>query len=214
MTFGLIASLDRMFPYLKTLFKENNMKKLLVFALFLGLGTSAYAQSPMGGKLETGLNFSYGMPMDKDMKDSVKASPIYGLFADYQVVDNVFVGAEYGFGEWKAKEGDGKMKENIIGLRAKYELPIQDGLKVYGLLGIAQYNYKWDGGEKDDGIGFNLGVGAKYDVAENVFVGLDIRYHFAPKFEQKWYDEYEDEWYTEKYKTNHMMIGINAGYRF
>ena len=94
MTFGLIASLDRMFPYLKTLFKENNMKKLLVFALFLGLGTSAYAQSPMGGKLETGLNFSYGMPMDKDMKDSVKASPIYGL------------------------------------------------------LGIAQYNYKWDGGEK------------------------------------------------------------------
>ena len=190
------------------------MKKLLALVLLFGLGTSVYAQE---GKIETGLNLSYGIPMDKDIKDGFKSSPAFGLFADYKVVDNVFVGLEYTNMSWKAKEGDEKLKEGILGLRAKYEIPVEQGINVYGILGIARYNYKW-GSEKDDGIGFNLGVGAKYDVAENVFVGLDLRYHFAPKYEQEYreYDEYADEWYTEKYsaKTNHMMIGINAGYRF
>jgi len=183
------------------------MKKILALALFFGLGTSAYAQNAIEGKLEAGLGFFYGIPMASDMKDNVKSTPGFEVFADYKICENTFLGLEYGRSfDWDNKGPvPNKLEESYLGLRAKYSMPLEGGFSVYGLIGLAQYMWDMDTVGDDDGIGVSIGIGANYNLQENIFLGLEARYHFSPKYEPA-------AGISEK--TEHMMLGIHAGYRF
>lgn len=180
------------------------MKKILALVLFLGLGSTTFAAD---SKIEGGLGLFDGLPMASDFKDNAESALGFELFADYNVAENVFVGLEYGhsFG-YDYKHGNGNVDEDYLGIRGKYALPLEDGFRVYGLVGIANYWLDLGNGVDDSGIGFSLGLGADYDVNPNVFVGLEGRYHFSPKVDLPFG--------MGDVKTAHMMIGLHAGYRF
>lgn len=189
------------------------MKKILAaVAMLMGLGVSANAMD-INGKLELGLGLYDGIPVSSTFKDAAHSAMGWTMFADYKVMDNVAVGLEYGnsFGyEIKGRSTD--KTESYLGLRAKYLYPLEIAsmkTNVYGILGIANYWHDLDpsvaGVNDDNGLGLSFGLGMNVDVMENIFAGIEARCHFPSEW---------DGGNAGKLTTNHLNIGLQAGYRF
>jgi Opacity protein and related surface antigens len=188
------------------------MKKLLAAVVVLfGLGTAANAMD-LSNKLEVGGGYAQAIPTTGDVADHVKTSQYWSLFADYKVLDNVYVGLEYaesnGY-DTKHIDNMSSIDSNYFGVRGKYNVPVTLwGVKgnAYGLLGIARYRWDTDPHQvSDNGIGTSLGLGLNMDVTEHIFAGVEGRYHFAPTFDME---------ENESISAEFMTLGVQAGYRF
>lgn len=183
------------------------MKKILAAVLFLSFGSTAFAQLPIEGKLEAGLGLFNGIPVSSDLDDNFDGAFGFELFADYNVAENVFAGIEFGRSlgyDGKASVGYADLDETYFGVRGKYIVPLQNNFSAYGLLGIANYWWDADGVSGDNGLGCSFGFGLNYDFQRDVYIGAEWRYHFSSKYDTPMVDA----------KTNHMMLGLHAGYRF
>ena len=76
-----------------------------------------------------------------------------------------------------------KVKDMAYGVRGKYIKPMDFGStkgNIYGILGIASYNWSTDPKTTTDSeIGFSLGVGAEMEIAPQWLIGLEVRYHMV-----------------------------------
>jgi|GEM_PF-586364 len=215
------------------------MKKIMVAVVMLfGIASAANA-TVFNGKLEIGGGGFDAIPVSGDFKDHAESELGWNVFADYEVMNNISVGLEYGQvsgydikdteehltaspSVYEATEPD-ELDENYLGIRARYMLPFEIyniKAKAYGLLGIARYEWKTDPDyAKDNGIGFSLGLGLNVDITEHIFAGAEARYHFAPKFEYTTQSSLEGpamiiERESEKLSMNYMSLGLQVGYRF
>jgi len=167
------------------------MKKIAVLAVMMFGFVSAAAAAP---KIDVGAGYNYTRVISPGnnyeeafAKDSYTG---YGVFADLYILPSVSMGLERAnLGNFNRIDDrknltDAALKE--IGLRVKYNYDLTQTISLYGLVGIADYEYSYYNEEYlADKIGFNLGIGAKMNFTGNWFAGLDLRYHFLPRVEYK-----------------------------
>jgi len=106
-----------------------------------------------------GLGYSY-MTMDPDNSSEVNGDAILLL-------------AGYNFNRYIAVEGRYSGLTDCLENTAIYLKPMYPfgGISLYGLLGYGQIDY--DGGQSLSESGFQWGIGASYEVAENIGVFVD-----------------------------------------
>jgi len=106
-----------------------------------------------------GLGYSY-MTMDPDNSSEVNGDAILLL-------------AGYNFNRYIAVEGRYSGLTDCLKNTAIYLKPMYPfgGISLYGLLGYGQIDY--DGGQSLSESGFQWGIGASYEVAENIGVFVD-----------------------------------------
>lgn len=98
------------------------------------------------------------------------------------------------------------------GFRAKYNYELNNGISLYGLLGIGGYETSYFNDMYSYGnIGFNLGAGAKMILKGNLFAGIDLRYHFLPEWEVK---ENDNEYKPIKSGAGLFVPTFFMGYSF
>lgn len=95
---------------------------------------------------------------------------IIGAKFQYEFVQNIrgelaanMFTKKNGYGLWDAE------------LNFHYLFPIADAIKVYPAAGLVFMGTTGDG-DKENGIGFNIGAGAEYYVAESIKLNADVKY--------------------------------------
>lgn len=181
------------------------MKKIaLAAAVMMGLSSSAFAE---GHKFSLSLLPGVAIPMSGAWKssggengslydDGHRASFATALAADYQAMDNVALGLEFAR-NWKHKIKDAPDQCSGGATSIMQITPYvrvfkkMDKLTPYGILGVGYYRVKTDelfynalqdntqpyGKGAYSYLGFNIGLGATYEIVKDLELGLDLRWH-------------------------------------
>ena len=152
--------------------KTSIMKKFFMIAI---MALSTLTMSAQEGKMAVGVNLGIAPSLATDY------SPIiFGAKFQYEFVENIrgevaanMFTKKNGYGLWDAE------------LNFHYLFPVADGIKVYPAAGLVFLGTTGDG-EKESGIGFNVGAGAEYYVAENIKINADLKYLSVNKKKDGW----------------------------
>lgn len=151
----------------------------------MSIGVNANALD-VKGKLEAGVGLYDSIPMGDTFKDAAKSAMGFNIYADYKVMDNVTAGVELSnsFGYEVKANSSVDYTNTMIGVRGKYVKPMDFGTrkgKVYGILGIANYNWNTDpkmpGVDSENDLGFSLGGGIDLEITSQIIAGFELRYH-------------------------------------
>lgn len=168
------------------------MKKVIIALLVLGaFGTSVFAGE---WKKDASFNLGYAMPMS-DIGDMTEGSMAWGLEYDgYKLNDNVSFGAAL-FSTKADGKDDAKFAGATMDLSAfevsamgfspfvKYGKEIDLAGKkanLYGTFGLGFYATGIEGpgtDESETDLGFNIGGGIAYPIADKMNLGFDLKYH-------------------------------------
>jgi len=200
------------------------MRKLTVLAVMIFGFVSAASAAP---KIDISAGYSYarmisaGNYNEEEFKQDSFVG--YGVAADMYTRPELSFGIEAadlaGFSDKLdntdySDENQTRLKISEIGLRAKYNYTITEKISMYGLLGIGKYCYKAyyeRFGLNYNNIGFNIGLGVKMSIADNIFAGIDLRYHFLPEWEVK---ENDNEYKPIKSGAGLFVPTFFMGYSF
>ncbi|NJD62919.1 MAG: porin family protein [Deltaproteobacteria bacterium] len=113
---------------------------------------------------------------------------------------------ELGVGYFQSEDG-AELTSYPITANLKGVYPFM-GAEFYGLAGIGAYYVKAEGGgfdENDTVLGFQLGIGANFDLTPVIFVGAEGKYFWAkPDFGAP----------AGEVKIDGILATVNLGYRF
>ncbi|NLO91394.1 MAG: porin family protein [Elusimicrobia bacterium] len=173
------------------------MKKAIIAVLFL----AGFAGAPVcaeNGKYEVGLMPGFAIPVSGNYwgnsTTGVKSSFALAAYGDYRINDMFAAGLDIGYDFGHKAQGDNVTNSKTKMLQITPHGKIMKDMdmfgkkgKVYGVLGLGMYNLKFkndDGDVQDaDGnssvtkFGFNLGGGADVEIAQNILLGLEVRWH-------------------------------------
>jgi len=162
------------------------MKKVIIaMAIVFSFGVLGQAADT---KWEVGAGLVNSMPMNTELKDVIKSALGFNIYGDYAISEKFTAGIEVASLSYDSKGifkafGIDSIDIMTYGVRGKYVKPMDFGSmkgKIYGILGIASYVSKTDpsfsSAESTD-TGFNLGAGLDVEVATNLLVGFELRYH-------------------------------------
>ena len=142
------------------------MKKLIVFIcmMFFIMG-SAFAQK---GIQAFGVHLGYGSEIE---------SASIGVKYQYNITNNIRLepSANYFF----EKKGIDMFDFNA---NAHYLIPTENNIRLYPLAGLT-FN-RWDFGKVVNRLGLNMGAGAEFDVSDNLFVNMELKYQIVKDFDQ------------------------------
>ncbi|NLO91395.1 MAG: porin family protein [Elusimicrobia bacterium] len=205
------------------------MKKAILAVLFL----AGFAGAPVcaeNGKYEVGLLPGLSIPVGGDYwgnsTTGVKSSFALAAYGDYRLNDMFAVGLDIGY-DFGHKAQNAVDNERIKILQITPHGKIMKDMdmfgkkgKVYGVLGLGVYNLKY----KDDGedstdyddadgktsitrFGFNLGGGADVEIAQNILLGLEVRWHHV-------FDAMDNGSIDNKYAVNNITPALKIAYTF
>lgn len=152
------------------------------------LAAGAQAQSVYGEVGYTGLEYK---------EPGLKVSPamLRGVVG-YEINPNVAVEGMLGLnGGSETASGTHLKLNNMIGVFGKVQAPLTDALKIYGRLGLARTDLKFNG-VSDSGSSLAYGAGVTYDLSKTTYLNAD-------------YTQYHDR---NDQKLGGMTVGV--GFRF
>ena len=145
------------------------MKKLVVlFSMMFFIMGSAFAQK---GIQAAGVHLSYGTEIESfgigvkyqyNITDNIRLEPSMNYFFENNGVDMFDLNAN-----------------------AHYLFPMASNIRVYPLAGLTFSS--WDAGKGIDNVtrlGVNLGVGAEFDIADNLMLNFELKYQFVSDLDQ------------------------------
>ena len=142
------------------------MKKLMILIsmMFFIMG-SAFAQK---GIQAFGVNLGYGSEIE---------SASIGVKYQYNITNNIRLepSANYFF----EKRGVDMFDFNA---NAHYLIPTENNIRLYPLAGLTFT--RWDLGKVANRLGLNIGGGAEFDVSDNLFVNMELKYQIVKDFDQ------------------------------
>ncbi len=157
------------------------MKKVIIALLVLGVcGTAAFAGE---WKKDAGVGLGIAMPMG-DTADVLKSGIGFGLDYDGWKINDMFSiggGFFYTSGDIKIATAYSVKTWGLTPF-ARYSKEVDLGGKkatAYGLFGMGFYNSSTDvpGVTNETDMGFNLGGGIMYPLADKMNLGFDLKYH-------------------------------------
>jgi len=158
------------------------MKKVLI-ALML---TACMTTAGFAAKGTTSLSVlaGYAVPISGDWNDMVKGSMNAAVAGDYQFHDMFAAGLEIGYNfKHEAEVGDAEVKVLYVAPYGKF-LHKKDKMTFYGIFGFGWYQSKAEitiltvtTSTTESDLGINLGGGIMFDVAENMQLGGEVRWH-------------------------------------
>ena len=142
------------------------MKKLMILIsmMFFIMG-SAFAQK---GIQAFGVNLGYGSEIE---------SASIGVKYQYNITNNIRLepSANYFF----EKRGVDMFDFNA---NAHYLIPTENNIRLYPLAGLTFT--RWDFGKVANRLGLNIGGGAEFDVSDNLFVNMELKYQIVKDLDQ------------------------------
>jgi len=159
------------------------MKRIAIALMVItACGTSVFAAD---WKNEGSIDLGYTMPMG-NTADVVKGGLGLGLEYDgYKINDMFSIGGAFFYtsGDVKADTSKSVTTWGITPF-AKYTKEVDLGGKkavAYGLFGLGFYNSSSDvsGVDSATDLGFNLGGGLMFPLADKMQLGADLRYHYV-----------------------------------
>ena len=181
--------------------KLTTMKKFMMFAAMMLMSIGAFAQ----GKYAIGAEA--GFASFQNSYSPTKFGAKFQMFFDEnwrgELAGNMFT-KKNDFGFWDAN------------VNIHYVFNVADKINVYPLGGLAIVSTTGvkDGEGKDDNkimVGFNLGAGVEYFLADNLKLNLDIKYKYAKAEET--YSFMGNSW-TVEYKANGPIFSAGIAYVF
>jgi opacity protein-like surface antigen len=182
-------------PSCKTLtIKESNMKKLTFsIAALAAIGTFAVAGgdiAPVEPVVDTPVviestgNFymgiAYGYIKAEEKLNSIKwlddSFDDLMLQAGYNFNQYVALEARYWIGISDVSIAGGDVSLDSFGIYVKPQYPVTQELNLYGLLGYATSEFDGSTVNGDNLDGFSWGLGASYDVTDNIELFVDYTY--------------------------------------
>ena len=142
------------------------MKKLIVlFSMMFFIMSSASAQK---GIQAFGVNLGYGSEIE---------SASIGVKYQYNITNNIRLepSANYFF----EKKGIDMFDFNA---NAHYLIPTENNIRLYPLAGLTFT--RWDFGKVANRLGLNIGGGAEFDVSDNLFVNMELKYQIIKDLDQ------------------------------
>ena len=138
------------------------MKKLFMIAI---MALSTLTISAQEGKMAAGVNLGIAPSL------ATEYSPmIIGAKFQYEFVENIR--GEFAANMFTKKDGYGLWDAE---LNFHYLFPVADGIKAYPAAGLVYMGTTGDG-DSESGIGFNVGGGAEYYIADNIKLNADLKY--------------------------------------
>ena len=142
------------------------MKKLFVLmSMMFFIMSSASAQK---GIQAFGVNLGYGSEIE---------SASIGVKYQYNITNNIRLepSANYFF----EKRGVDMFDFNA---NAHYLIPTENNIRLYPLAGLTFT--RWDLGKVANRLGLNIGGGAEFDVSDNLFVNMELKYQIVKDLDQ------------------------------
>ena len=142
------------------------MKKLFVLmSMMFFIMSSASAQK---GIQAFGVNLGYGSEIE---------SASIGVKYQYNITNNIRLepSANYFF----EKRGIDMFDFNA---NAHYLIPTENNIRLYPLAGLTFT--RWDLGKVANRLGLNIGGGAEFDVSDNLFVNMELKYQIVKDLDQ------------------------------
>ena len=142
------------------------MKKLMILiSMMFFIMSSASAQK---GIQAFGVNLGYGSEIE---------SASIGVKYQYNITNNIRLepSANYFF----EKRGIDMFDFNA---NAHYLIPTENNIRLYPLAGLTFT--RWDLGKVANRLGLNIGGGAEFDVSDNLFVNMELKYQIVKDFDQ------------------------------
>ena len=137
------------------------MKKLMILiSMMFFIMSSASAQK---GIQAFGVNLGYGSEIE---------SASIGVKYQYNITNNIRLepSANYFF----EKRGVDMFDFNA---NAHYLIPTENNIRLYPLAGLTFT--RWDLGKVANRLGLNIGGGAEFDVSDNLFVNMELKYQIV-----------------------------------
>lgn len=142
------------------------MKKLMILiSMMFFIMSSASAQK---GIQAFGVNLGYGSEIE---------SASIGVKYQYNITNNIRLepSANYFF----EKRGVDMFDFNA---NAHYLIPTENNIRLYPLAGLTFT--RWDLGKVANRLGLNIGGGAEFDVSDNLFVNMELKYQIVKDLDQ------------------------------
>ena len=142
------------------------MKKLMILiSMMFFIMSSASAQR---GIQSFGVNLGYGSEIE---------SASIGVKYQYNITNNIRLepSANYFF----EKRGVDMFDFNA---NAHYLIPTENNIRLYPLAGLTFT--RWDLGKVANRLGLNIGGGAEFDVSDNLFVNMELKYQIVKDLDQ------------------------------
>ena len=128
----------------------------------------AFAGFAQTGQWSVGLNFGYGTEVQKTF---LGGTVMYGINDDFDIAGS--------FNRYfKESFGDSSLKFWDINADVHWNVLKGERYKLYPLVGLTYLNSKlsYDGHSDSDGnFGANIGIGGRYDINENLAIGVDLK---------------------------------------
>jgi len=197
------------------------MKKVIIALMMLTVcGTSVFAGE---WKKEGSVLLGLAMPSG-DAGDTVDSGMAFGLDYDgYKINDMWSIGGAFSYISSPEKTTAGidyTLSAWGVSPHAKYSTEVAMGskkLNVYGLAGLGLYSVTAEASAlgvtveaTDSKFGFNLGGGADVEVAQNILLGLEVRWHHVFSAQSV----VNDDGTTGKNAVNNITPALKIAYVF
>ncbi|WP_141736163.1 outer membrane protein [Oligoflexus tunisiensis] len=122
---------------------------------------------------------------DNDEKPDTLTAPGFGVSLQYEVNEALRLGGGLGYADYDGDDDEMKYSDMSVAANASYDFYKQDGFALYGLGGLSYHMVDPEdqkaGGlelkrESADLLNYDLGLGGRFDVAENVNLSLGYRF--------------------------------------